>query len=72
MNRAVVAWGEALLAADCDRVGAVEALELDKTLFNREGSWRIRRWCTSIADVTGGSCSTLSLLATSKRQSGGW
>ena len=42
-NRAVLAWGEALLAADCDRVGAVEALGLDETLFGRQGSWRTRR-----------------------------
>ena len=54
VNRAVVAWGEALLAADCDRVGAVEALGLDETLFGRQGPWRTRRWCTSIVDVTGG------------------
>ena len=53
-NRAVVAWGEALLAADCERVGAVEALGLDETLFGRQGAWRTRRWCTSIVDVTGG------------------
>ena len=54
VNRAVVAWGEALLAVDCDRVGTVEALGLDETLFGREGPWRTRRWCTSIVDVTGG------------------
>ena len=54
VNRAVLAWGQALLAADCDRVGAVEALGLDETLFGREGAWRTRRWCTSIVDVTGG------------------
>ena len=54
MNRAVLSWGEALLAADCERVGAVEALGLDETLFGREGRWRTRRWCTSIVDVTGG------------------
>ena len=54
VNRAEVAWGEALLAADCDRVGTVEALGLDETLFGREGPWRTRRWCTSIVDVTGG------------------
>jgi len=52
--RAVVAWGQALLAADVERVGAVEALGLDETLFGRYGRWRRRRWCTSIADVTGG------------------
>ena len=41
-NRAVVAWGQALLAADCERVGAVEALGLDETLFGRCGPWRRR------------------------------
>ena len=54
VNKAVLAWGEALLAADCDRVGSVEALGLDETLFGREGRWRTRRWCTSIVDVCGG------------------
>ena len=54
VNRAVVAWGQALLAADTARVGAVGALGLDETLFGRQGPWRIRRWCTSIVDVTGG------------------
>ena len=53
-NRAVLAWGQALLAADTERVGTVEALGLDETLFGREGPWRTRRWCTSIVDVTGG------------------
>ena len=54
VNKAVLCWGEALLAADCERVGSVEALGLDETLFGREGRWRTRRWCTSIVDVTGG------------------
>ena len=54
VNKAVLAWGEALLAVDVDRVGSVEALGLDETLFGREGRWRTRRWCTSIVDVTGG------------------
>ena len=53
-NRAVLAWGEALLAADCDRVGAVRALGLDETLFGRQGRWRRRDWCTSIVDVQRG------------------
>ena len=54
VNKAVLAWGEALLAVDVDRVGSVEALGLDETLFGREGRWRTRRWCTSIVDVCGG------------------
>ena len=51
VNRAVLTWGEALLAADCARVGAVRALGLDETLFGRAGRWRTRTWCTSIVDV---------------------
>ena len=54
INNAVLGWGEALLAADTDRVGSVEALGLDETLFGRHRPWRTRRWCTSIVDVTGG------------------
>ncbi len=42
--RAVLSWGQALLAADAERVGAVEALGLDETLFGRQGRWRRRRW----------------------------
>ncbi len=53
-NRAVLAWGEALLAANTARVGTVEALGLDGTLFGRHGRWRTRDWCTSIVDVTEG------------------
>ena len=51
------------MAVDVDRVGSVEALGLDETLFGREGRWRTRRWCTSIADVLVVSCSTSWLVA---------
>ena len=54
VNKAVLCWGEALLAADVERVGAVSALGLDETLFGREGRWRTRRWCTQVVDVCGG------------------
>ena len=54
VNKAVLAWGEARLAVDADRVGSVEALGLDETRFGREGRWRTRWWCTSIVDVCGG------------------
>ena len=54
VSDAVCAWGEALLAADGERVGDVEALGLDETLYKREGRWRTRRWCTSIVDVQRG------------------
>ena len=50
-NRAVLSWGEALLAADGGRVGQVRALGLDETLFGRAGRWRTRSWCTSVVDV---------------------
>ena len=53
-NRAVLSWGEALLAADGERVGTVGALGLDETLFGRHGRWRTRSWCTSIVDVQRG------------------
>ena len=54
VNRTVLAWGEALLAADVERVGSVEALGLDETLFGRESRWRTRRWYTQVVDVCGG------------------
>jgi transposase len=50
---AVVAYGEALLDADVDRVGQVEALGLDETLFVRRGEWRTQEWATSVVDVGG-------------------
>lgn len=54
INDAVVAYGEALLAADVDRVGVVRALSLDETLFMRQGRWRIQRWSTQIVDARSG------------------
>jgi len=53
VNDAVVAYGEALLAADVDRVGAVGALGLDETLFFRKGERHLKQWATSIVDVGG-------------------
>jgi len=38
VSRASTAWGEALLAADTARVGDVETLSLDETLFARRGA----------------------------------
>jgi transposase len=54
VNDTVLAWGEALLGADVDRIGEVEALGLDETLFGRFGPWRTQAWCTSIVDVSQG------------------
>lgn len=59
LNDAVVAYGEALLAADTDRVGQVGAIGLDETLFVRTGRFRTQSWCTSITDVTAGRPSRL-------------
>jgi transposase len=53
VNDAVVAYGEALLDADEERVGSVEALGLDETLFVRRGPRHLKQWCTSIVDVGG-------------------
>jgi transposase len=46
----VIAYGTPLIE-DPDRVGAVNALGLDETLFARTGKWRTLQWCTSIVDV---------------------
>lgn len=54
VNDAVVAYGEALLDADTDRIGVVRALSLDETLFMREGRWRTQRWSTQIVDARTG------------------
>lgn len=54
VNDAVMAYGQALLDADVDRVGTVDALGVDEVLFARLGRWRTQRWSTSIVDVTGG------------------
>lgn len=51
VNDTVVAYGAALLEADTDRVGQVEALGLDETLFNKTGRWRTQQWCTSVVAV---------------------
>ncbi len=54
VNRAVIAWGHALLDADTGRVGRVAAVGLDETLFVRCGRWERRVWATSIVDVDTG------------------
>lgn len=54
VNNAVLAYGEALLDADGDRIGEVTAVGMDETLFCRVGVWRRQSWSTSIVDVTRG------------------
>jgi transposase len=51
INQAVIGYGQALLAADVDRIGTVDALGLDETLFVRQGRFRRRAWATSVVDV---------------------
>ena len=53
VNKEVGCWGEALLEADIDRVGTVEAVGVDETLFWRQGRWCTKVWCTSVVDVGG-------------------
>ena len=53
MNDPVQAYGEALLD-DPERIGAVNALGLDETLFVRRGERRRKNWSTSIVDVRRG------------------
>lgn len=54
VNRAVIPLGEALLDADHNRVGLVDAVGLDETLFVRRGRFRRKQWATSIVDVDTG------------------
>jgi transposase len=61
VNDTVLAYGEALLEADTERVGTVDTLGLDETLFNRTGHWRRQQWCTSIVNV-GSSGQTAQLI----------
>lgn len=53
VNDAVIAYGTALVD-DEGRIGDIEALGFDETLFCRVGRWRRQVWSTQIADVSGG------------------
>jgi transposase len=53
VNDAVIDYGEALLDADVERVGQVDALGLDETLFVRLGPRHLQRWCTSVVALGG-------------------
>lgn len=53
VNDAVIAYGTALID-DEDRIGNVEALGLDETLFSRLGRWRRQAWSTQMVDVGAG------------------
>jgi hypothetical protein len=47
INDTVIAYGTPLVE-DPDRIGDVDALGLDETLFARLGRWRHQHWSTSI------------------------
>lgn len=51
VNDAVIAYGDALLAADVDRIGSVTAVGLDETSFTRRGRYRRTEWATTICDT---------------------
>jgi transposase len=54
VDEAMRVYGQALLDADKDRIGKVDALGLDETLFVRKGKTKIRTFITTIADVRNG------------------
>jgi transposase len=62
VNDAVIAYGTPLLE-DPNRIGEVEALGLDETLFCRQGRWRTQAWCTSIVDVSAGHTQLLDVVS---------
>ena len=51
VNESVRRWGEALLAADSQRIAETEALGLDEHLMRRRGRYKTKAWATSIVDV---------------------
>ena len=53
INDTVIAYGTPLVE-DPARIGEVEALGLDETLFARLGRWRTQHWSTSVVDVRRG------------------
>jgi len=54
VNDTVVAYGEALLEADCDRIGEVTALGLDEVLMVRVGPFHRQHFTTQLVDVRRG------------------
>ena len=54
VNDTVVAYGEALLEADTERIGAVDALGLDEVLMVRVGPYHRPHFSTQIVDVGAG------------------
>ena len=57
----MIAYGTPLVE-DPGRIGPVDALGLDETLFCRQGRWRRQQWCTSIVDVSQGHTQLLDVV----------
>ena len=53
-SQSVLVWGQGLLDADVERIGATNAAGLDETLFCRGGRYRRKGWRTGIVDASGG------------------
>ncbi len=53
-QRTVIAYGEALLEADVDRIGEVTALGLDEVLMVRIGPFHHQHFSTQLVDVRAG------------------
>ena len=51
VNASVSRWGEALLAADTERISQTAALGLDEHLMWRRGRFGTKSWATGIVDV---------------------
>ena len=49
-----VVWFGTPIVDDPNRIGQVDALGLDETLFCRQGRWRTQCWSTQIVDVARG------------------
>ena len=71
MNESVRRWGEALLAADTQRIAVTEALGLDEHLMGRRGRFRAKAWATSVVDVGRGQLLDIVPGRTAKRRCGG-
>jgi len=61
VNDAVIAYGTPLVE-DPNRIGPVDALGLDETLFCRVGPWHRQQWATSIVDVGPGRSQLLDVV----------
>jgi hypothetical protein len=52
VNDTMLAYGQ-LLVDDPERIGPVQPIGMDQTLFNRGGEYRTQAWATMFADMAG-------------------